>query len=87
VQINGKWIQKYKRNPDPESPAGGVSSSVNDLTRWVRLQLADGQFEGKPIVDEKALSATHLPQILTGFNPLNGLPTFYGLVVSCKNDR
>jgi CubicO group peptidase (beta-lactamase class C family) len=79
VQVNGEWVQKYKRDPDPESPAGGVSSSVNDLARWMRLQLANGEFEGRPIVDEKPLSATHSPQILTGFNPLNGLPTFYGL--------
>src|SRR3984957_9467410 len=28
VQANGKWVQKYKRDPDPESPAGGGSSSV-----------------------------------------------------------
>ena len=55
VQINGKWVQKYKRDPDPEAAAGGVSSSVNDLARWMRLQLADGQFDGRRIVDEKAL--------------------------------
>lgn len=79
VQVNGKWVPKYRRDPDPQSPAGGVSSSVNDLARWMRLQLADGQFNGKRIVDEKALSVAHSPQILTGFNPLNGLPTFYGL--------
>jgi CubicO group peptidase (beta-lactamase class C family) len=79
VQFNGKWVQKYKRDPDPESPAGGVSSSVNDLAKWMRLQLADGQFDGRRIVDEKALSVTHSPQMWTGFNPLNGLPTFYGL--------
>jgi CubicO group peptidase (beta-lactamase class C family) len=79
VQENGKWVQKYKRDPDTESPAGGVSSSVNDLARWMRLQLADGQFDGKRLVDQKALSATHSPQILTGFSPLTGLPTFYGL--------
>ncbi len=79
VKENGKWVQKYKRDPDPESPAGGVSSSVNDLAKWMRLQLADGQFGGKPLVDEKALSVAHSPQMLTGFSPLNGLPTFYGL--------
>jgi CubicO group peptidase (beta-lactamase class C family) len=79
VQENGKWVQKYKRDPDTESPAGGVSSSVNDLARWMRLQLKDGQFEGKQLVDEKALSETHLPQMLTGFSPLTGLPSFYGL--------
>ncbi len=79
VQENGRWVQKYKRNPDTESPAGGVSSSVNDLARWMRLQLADGKFDGKPLVEEKALSVAHSPQMLTGFSPLTGLPTFYGL--------
>ena len=79
VLVNGKWVQKFKRDPDTESPAGGVSSSVNDLAKWVRLQLANGKWDGKQIVDEKALAETHHPQILTGFNPFTGLPGFYGL--------
>jgi CubicO group peptidase (beta-lactamase class C family) len=79
VRENGQWVQKYKRDPDAESPAGGVSSSVNDVARWMRLELANGQLEGKQLVDEKALSLSHSPQILTGFSPLTGLPTFYGL--------
>src|SRR6266581_1268469 len=33
VLVDGKWVQKFKRDPDPESPAGGVSSSVNDLAK------------------------------------------------------
>ena len=45
VLINGKWVQKYKRDPDTQSPAGGASSSVNDLAKWMRLQLAEGKFE------------------------------------------
>lgn len=79
VKIGGQWVQKYQRDPDTESPAGGVSSSVNDLAKWMRLQLANGNFEGKQVVNEKALAETHHPQILTGFSPLNGLPGFYGL--------
>jgi len=79
VLVDGKWVQKFKRDPDTESPAGGVSSSVNDLTKWMRLQLANGKFEGKQIVDEKALTETHHPHMLTGFNPFTQLPTFYGL--------
>src|SRR5213593_1141355 len=31
VLVNGKWLQKFKRDPDAQSPTGGVSSSVNDL--------------------------------------------------------
>src|SRR5437762_2850508 len=79
VLVDGKWMQKFKRDPDAQSPTGGVSSSVNDLTKWLQLQLANGKFEGKQIVDEKALAETHHPQMLTGFNPFTQLPTFYGL--------
>ncbi len=79
VRVDGKWAQKFKRDPDAQSPAGGVSSSVNDLTKWMRLQLANGKFAGKQIVDEKALAETHHPHMLTGFSPFTGLPGFYGL--------
>src|SRR2546425_8901171 len=50
VLVDGKWVQKFKRDPDAQSPTGGVSSSVNDLAKWLRLQLANGKFEGKQIV-------------------------------------
>src|SRR6059058_1781066 len=79
VLVNGKWLQKFKRDLDAQSPTGGVSSSDNDLTKWMRLQLANGKFEGKQVVDEKALAETHHPHMLTGFNPFTQLPTFYGL--------
>src|SRR6266513_3460814 len=78
VLVDGKWIPKFKRDPDAQSPAGGVSSSVIDLTKWMRLQLANGKFDGKQIVNEKALAETHHPHMLTGFNPFTQLPTFYG---------
>jgi CubicO group peptidase (beta-lactamase class C family) len=79
VLVDGKWMQKYQRDPDAQSPAGGVSSSVIDLAKWMRLQLADGNFEGRQIVNEDALVETHHPHMLTGFSPLNGLPGFHGL--------
>src|SRR5436189_1011012 len=79
VLVAGKWVQKFKRDPDAQSPTGEGSSSVNDLTKWMRLQLANGKFEGKQVVDEKALDETHHPHMLTGFNPFTQLPTFYGL--------
>jgi CubicO group peptidase (beta-lactamase class C family) len=79
VLVDGKWVQKFKRDPDAQSPAGGVSSSVNDMAKWLQLQLANGKFDGKQIVDEKALAETHHPHMLTGFNPFTQMPTFYGL--------
>src|SRR5437016_6453396 len=79
VRVDGKWVQKFKRDPDAQSPAGGVSSSVNDLAKWMRLQLANGKFNDKQVVDKAALAETHHPHVLTGFNPFTQLPTFYGL--------
>ena len=87
VMVDGKWVQKFKRDPDAQSPAGGVSSSVNDVAKWMRLQLANGKFGGKQIVDEKALAETHHPHMLTGFNPFTGLPTFYGLGWNVSYDQ
>ncbi len=87
VLVDGKWVQKFKRDPDTESPAGGVSSSVNDLAKWMCLQLANGKFGGKQIVDEKALAETHHPHMLTGFSPFTGLPGFYGLGWNVSYDQ
>jgi CubicO group peptidase (beta-lactamase class C family) len=79
VLVDGKWMQKYKRDPDTESPAGGVSASVNDLAKWMRLQMAEGKFDGKEIVAKAPLAETHLPMMMTGVSPLDVLPQFYGL--------
>jgi CubicO group peptidase (beta-lactamase class C family) len=87
VMVDGKWVQKFKRDPEAQSPAGGVSSSVNDVAKWMRLQLANGKFDGKQIVDEKALAETHHPYMLTGFNPFTQMPTFYGLGWNVSYDQ
>src|SRR6266536_1612229 len=87
VLVDRKWVQKFKRDPGAQSPAGGVSSSVNDVTKWMRLQLANGNLDGKQIVDEKALAETHHPQMLTGFNPFTQMPTFYGLGWNVSYDQ
>ncbi|MEO8927485.1 MAG: serine hydrolase, partial [Caulobacteraceae bacterium] len=79
VKVNGAWVAKFKRDPDTEAPAGGASSSVNDLAKWMRLQLAGGKFDGRQIVDAAALAQTHSPQMRDGTNQLTGAPRFYGL--------
>jgi CubicO group peptidase (beta-lactamase class C family) len=87
VLVDSKWVQKFKRDPDAQSPTGGVSSSVNDLAKWLRLQLANGKFDGKQIVDKDALAETHHPHMLTGFSPFTGLPGFYGLGWNVSYDQ
>lgn len=81
VLINGKWVAKYKRDPDAESPAGGVSSTVRDLAQWMRLQLGKGMFEGRQIIDPNALSQTHIPHMVSRppQNAATDRADFYGL--------
>jgi CubicO group peptidase (beta-lactamase class C family) len=85
--VNGKLAHTIQRQPDPQSPAGGVSSSVNDMTKWLRLQIGNGKFEGKQYVAEKTLAETHHPLMLTQFSPFSKLPGFYGLGMNVSYDE
>src|SRR4029077_13122040 len=87
VLVDGKWVQKFKRDPDAQSPTGGASSSVNDVAKCIRSQLANGEFEDKQLVSETPLAETHHPHMLTGFNPFTNMPTFYGLGWNVSSDE
>ena len=60
--VDGKFVAKYVRNADAQTPAGGVSSNLKDMEKWVTLQLDAGKFEGEQMVDETALIKTRTPQ-------------------------
>lgn len=76
---NGDFVPKYDRDADPEAPAGGVSSTVLDLAKWMRLLLAGGSIEGEPIVDEAPLAEAMSAQIVSGTGPgIEGRPSHYG---------
>lgn len=81
VSEGGAWVHRFDRQPDAQSPAGGVSSSVNDLTRWIRLHLNGGVLEGEPIVEQAALEATYLPHAIQRVSerPARQPAGFYGL--------
>ncbi|TKB23534.1 MAG: serine hydrolase, partial [Mesorhizobium sp.] len=55
----------YDRDPDQQAPAGGVSSSAQDLAKWMILLLADGAYNGQPMIDPKILQPAITPQIVT----------------------
>ncbi|HEY4867885.1 MAG TPA: serine hydrolase [Candidatus Dormibacteraeota bacterium] len=77
---NKTWVAKYSRDADAEAPAGGASSSVEDLAQWMRLQLGYGTYEGRPIIDPDALATTHIPHSNLGLPPAPAARTkFYGL--------
>ena len=65
IHVDGRYEPLYVRDADPEAPAGGASSSVNDMTRWLTMVLANGSHEGKQIIDAKALLPAVTPQIVS----------------------
>lgn len=82
VLRDGIWsVTPQQRDPDPQSPAGGVSSTANDLARWARLHLGGGEFEGRRIVDAAALGETWIPHAVRGpvADAARQQPPFYGL--------
>jgi CubicO group peptidase (beta-lactamase class C family) len=52
------------RNIDNIGPAGSIDSSVRDLTRWIRLHLDEGTFEGKVLLKPASIHETHTPQMV-----------------------
>jgi CubicO group peptidase (beta-lactamase class C family) len=63
---DGSWAAKFDRNADPQAPAGSGSASLNDMLRFVRLQLGNGTLDGKEIVKAEALAPAHVPQMIPG---------------------
>ncbi|CAN7688755.1 serine hydrolase [Mesorhizobium sp. LjRoot246] len=82
IRTDGNWLPGPPRDPDAQSPAGGVSSTARDLAQWLRLQLAGGRLDGKQIVGSAALAQTHQPVIARGAAQdlaAGRLTPFYGL--------
>lgn len=65
IHIDNAYKPLYVRDAQAEAPAGGVSSSANDMTKWLTMMLADGTFDGRQIVDPKALLPAVTPQIVS----------------------
>jgi CubicO group peptidase (beta-lactamase class C family) len=79
VKVGDKWVPRFQRNPDPQSPAGGVSSSVNDMARWLTMLLANGTYNGQRITSPEALLPAVTPQVVSvaSANP-KARASFYG---------
>jgi hypothetical protein len=43
--------------------AGDINSNIEDMARWIRLQLGNGIFDGRRIVSSENLGYTRLPKV------------------------
>jgi CubicO group peptidase (beta-lactamase class C family) len=52
------------RNLDVVGPAGSINSNLDDMVRWVKLQLSDGSVDGRRVVGADNLEQMHEPQMV-----------------------
>jgi CubicO group peptidase (beta-lactamase class C family) len=80
--VEGKLVTIPFDSYDNMAGGGGMSSSVNDLSRWLIAHLNDGKSGGKQILPAAAIAATRTPHSIIGdgnflFN--KGQFSLYGL--------
>jgi len=66
TMADGKLVKIPFCSIDNLAPAGSISSSVNDMSKWVLMQLDNGQYNGKVIVPAAALAQTRSPHSILG---------------------
>lgn len=77
--VDGAYLPQFQRRPDAQSPAGGVSSSANDMARWMAMVLGDGMQDGKRVVDGAALLDALRPHMPSSVPPrVDERGSFYG---------
>lgn len=65
IRTGDRYEPRYVRDADQEGPAGGVSSSVNDMARWLAMVLADGSADGRQLIAPDALLPAVTPQVVS----------------------
>ncbi len=61
-----KLIQIDFRNIDNIGPAGSINSNVEDMLKWVELQLNRGTIQNKEIINDSQFDIMHEPQMIVG---------------------
>jgi CubicO group peptidase (beta-lactamase class C family) len=88
AKVGETWTFGPTRRPDAQAPAGGVSSSLTDVTTWVRLVLGGGTLDGEEIIGKDALATTHVPHIVRApLSSYDAQPELYGLGWNVETDH
>ena len=65
-KVDGVWQRGETRNPQAQSPAGGLSSTANDMARWLMLQLGNGALDGQQLIPGAVLQIMRQPHSISG---------------------
>lgn len=63
TKVNGAYGAHDIRDPQAQSPAGGVSTSANDMAKWMIMELGQGNYQGKQVVSAEALQESFVPRM------------------------
>ncbi|MBE9664073.1 serine hydrolase [Mucilaginibacter myungsuensis] len=80
--VDGRLVTIPYCQIDAMAPCGSISSSINDMSKWVMALLNDGKVGPRQIIPTAAIQATRQPQDIVGsVRHLNGETNFqlYGL--------
>jgi len=71
--VDGRLVAIPYCQIDALAPAGGISSSINDMSKWVLALLNDGKVGQRVVIPSAAIQATRQPQDVVGaVRHLNG---------------
>lgn len=79
------WVPGPPRDPQQQSPAGGVSSSANDMAIFLRLHLGNGSLNDVELIKPDKLQQMRQPHSISGIstNPLARTSSYgYGMITS-----
>jgi CubicO group peptidase (beta-lactamase class C family) len=83
-EMNGALVEAPPAVIDALGPAGSINSTLEDMTRYLRMHLERGELDGRRIVQEKTVAETQTPQITVPAGAMPGVwdhlgATGYGL--------
>ncbi len=88
VLVDGTWRPAFERNPNPQAPAGGISSTANDLATWGRIVLAHGKLGDHVFASSEAFARLVTPwSKMSAPAPATDLSSSYGLGMNVGADQ
>ncbi|MCP4214340.1 MAG: serine hydrolase [bacterium] len=79
--FSGKAVRVTPRSLQGPAPAAAIHASVEDMLRWVRMNLDSGMVNGKPLITKNTLAELHRPQaVIPDTLPFVNFPvSLYGM--------
>lgn len=63
-EIEGKIVQISYANNDNAVGAGSVNSSIQDMAKWLSINIGKGEYRGRRLVSDKTMKEIHTPRTI-----------------------